>query len=156
MKITCGIYLYNTLTQQILICHATKSKNGWSIPKGVREDKELPYQAAARELLEETNVDLNKIHIAQRHDLPPIYYIKQNKILQSFLIITDTDFKDAVLKCNSMVSNGYPEIDKISWVSIDTMKTMVHPSQIENIPLIENLLNQYYQSLIPHDRTSPY
>ncbi len=147
MKITCGIYLYNTLTQNILICHATRSKNGWSIPKGVREEKELPFQAAVRELLEETNVDLNKVNILQRHDLPPVYYIKQKKILQSFLIITDTDFENAVLSCTGLVSAGYPEIDKICWVTMDTMKTMVHPSQIENIPRIENLLNQYYQSV---------
>ncbi len=146
MKITCGIYLYNTLTEKILICHATKSKNGWSIPKGVREDNEMFFQAAAREMLEETNVDIEKIKILERHDMPPIYYVKQNKVLQSFLIITDSDFKDVVLKCNSLVEKGgYPEIDKILWVSIKDMMNMVHISQVENVPLIEKHIERHME-----------
>lgn len=143
MKITCGIYLYNTLTQSFLICHATKSKGGWSIPKGMKEEKEQFFEAASREMMEETNVDLNKINILEKYSLPPVNYIKQKKVLYAFLILTDTNFKDIVLTCNNMVARGYPEIDKIQWVTMEVMKNVVHRSQVENIPLVESLIKKY-------------
>ncbi len=141
MKITCGIYLYNVVTNKLLICHATRSKNGWSIPKGVKENDELPFEAASRELLEETNVDLHKINVLHVSELPPVNYKKQKKILYSFLVTTDSDFTNTILTCTSLVPAGYPEIDKICWETIENAKSLIHESQVANMEFIKKVFN---------------
>lgn len=140
MEITCGIYLYSTLMDKSLICHATKSKNFWSIPKGLKEESEKVYDAATRELFEETNIDVNKIHILKVQELPAVKYKKRNKMLESFLFVTDSDLSQIKLTCHSLVNDAYPEIDRYKWADVNEMRAMLHESQIQNIDLIEQLL----------------
>lgn len=52
---TCGVVI--TDGTQILLGHATRSPR-WDIPKGVRLPGEMPKQAAARELEEETGLSV--------------------------------------------------------------------------------------------------
>lgn len=141
MKVTCGIYLYNIKTNNFLLCHATMSRGGWSIPKGLKDEGEDCYTAASRELKEETNIDIKDISILEKHQLPPVKYKKQNKVLESFLIITDTQIDDTMLKCTSLVNGKYPEIDKFKWVTLDELKTLAHESQAENAKLINKLIH---------------
>ncbi len=45
--ITCGTYLYCTVNQNIIACHATNSSwNIWSIPKGLKDAGESSFDAA--------------------------------------------------------------------------------------------------------------
>lgn len=145
MEVTCGVYLYSTLIDKFLIAHATRSKNFWSIPKGLKEETEDLYVAATRELFEETNINVNKIHILMRQELPAVKYEKRNKILESFLLITDTDLSGLKLTCHSLVNGAYPEVDKYRWVDSSEMRKMVHESQVQNIELIEQFINKYNQ-----------
>lgn len=145
MEITCGIYLYNTLTENFLICHATRSKNLWSIPKGLKEEAEKAYVSATRELFEETNIDVNKIHVLKVRELPAVKYKKRNKMLESFLLITDSDLSPIQLSCHSIVNGAYPEIDKYKWVNENEMRAMIHESQVQNMDLIEQFINEYNQ-----------
>lgn len=142
MDITCGIYLYSAHTQKFLIGHATGSRASWSIPKGLKDEGEDELRAAVRELEEETGVSLEKLDITAVYPLPQVRYKKQKKILASFLVVTTTDLQDTKLVCRSLVNGRFPEIDKFMWVDLEEMGRMVHEAQVQNIPLIKELLEK--------------
>lgn len=139
--ITCGIYLFNTRSREILICHATHASwQKWTIPKGIKGRGEEPYAAALRELKEETGIDINKINVLKISPLPPAKYLKQNKILESFLVITDTDMDNYSFCCHSQINNEFPEIDNWRWVNPESVTKYLHESQQENIKKINELI----------------
>ena len=140
--ITCGIYLYDKNSEKLLICHAANaSMKTWSIPKGLKEDSEDTFTAAARELMEETGIDILKLNVISKTELPPVNYKKQKKILESFLIITDTDLQNHELSCSTLTPKGYYEIDKWAWVEPEKILDRLHESQIENYSLIEKIIS---------------
>ena len=139
-KITSGIYLYNLSSNKFLICHATRSKGGWSIPKGIKEKDENIFQAAVRELFEETNINLNQIDVLKIYPLPGAKYEKRNKILESFLVISKIDEQSIELRCHSHVDDKFPEIDKYKWVDLEEFSGLIHKTQAKNIELIKRTL----------------
>jgi 8-oxo-dGTP pyrophosphatase MutT (NUDIX family) len=144
MKTTCGIYLFNLHTRQFLLCHATRSRfDQWSIPKGLPDENESCYDAAIRELYEETGIKLEDLRVIQIKELPAVKYKKQNKLLQPFLLVTDTDLSSFEFSCISMVNDKYPEVDKYGWAGFDEMKTLAHESQRVNLPLIESEVKKF-------------
>lgn len=139
--ITCGIYLYNTKNKKILVCHATNSPwNKWSIPKGLKDEGEDAYIAACRELKEETGIDIRNLHILQTHSLPAIKYKRQNKMLESYLIITDSDLDNFSFNCQMIVNDDFPEVDGWKWISLPKMKVYLHESQQKNSEEINKLI----------------
>lgn len=142
MKITCGIYLYSVLTGKLLLCHATRSRNQWSIPKGLKDEGEDNLTASLRELYEETGLSEKQIDIRSVFPLPPRKYEKQNKVLESFLALSDADLAGVNLVCHTLVNNSYPEIDKYRWVDLDEFEATAHESQVKNIPEIRIMLRE--------------
>jgi len=141
--ITCGIYLYSILDKKLLISHATNSSwKLWSIPKGLPDEDEEFFKAATRELKEETGIEISKLNIILNEVLPPVKYKKQNKILHSFLLVTDSPVMDLHLSCSSMVKENIPEIDKWAWIDVDEINLKLHESQQENYELIKNKLKK--------------
>ena len=141
MIVTCGTYLFSSVLGKILICHPTRTRwNNWSIPKGVMEEGESIYEVCVRELNEETGIDISKIHVVASHQLPSRLYKKQKKSLESYLIVTDTDFSNHKFTCNLVDGKDFPENDKWKWVSLQEMAAIVHESQAENLPLIATLI----------------
>jgi 8-oxo-dGTP pyrophosphatase MutT (NUDIX family) len=140
MLITCGIYLYSTRMKKFLVCHATHSPwNSWSIPKGLKDEGEDAFAAATRELYEETGVDIEKLHVLKKHTLPPVNYRKQKKILESFLIITDSDLESQSFVCSSHTEKSIPEVDRWKWIDVDMINTLLHESQAANFEQIKEL-----------------
>lgn len=140
--ITCGIYLYSTLLKKILICHATNSSwKTWSIPKGLKENDEDCYTAGSRELKEETGIDLNTINILEKHHLEKVKYKKQNKFLESFLIITDSDLSQHLFECITFFDDKSPEVDKWKWIDAIEIKEYLHESQQKNYDLIMKFIS---------------
>lgn len=140
-NITCGIYLYNTKTKKILVCHATNSSwNKWSIPKGLLDEGEEPFKAACRELKEETGIDISNLHILHTHALPVIKYQRQNKILESYLLITDSDLDNFPFNCQMLVNNEFPEVDGWKWINLSKMKDYLHESQQKNFEKLNNFI----------------
>lgn len=140
--ITCGIYLYHIQSEKILVCHATHSPwNNWSIPKGLQDEQEELYEAAVRELYEETGIELKQIAILATHSLEARKYQKQNKILESFLILTDTDFSKHTFVCHTLTEKQFPEVDKWKWISLDDAGKLLHEAQQRNIVRIKELLS---------------
>lgn len=141
MKTTCGIYLYNTRSKKILVCHATNSSwKTWSIPKGLKDPGEDCFAAAVRELKEETGIEIKKLNVQKIHPLPPVKYQKQNKILESFLILIDSDMDTHTFHCSSLISNGSPEVDSWKWIGFDLAGKYLHESQLQNEEQINELI----------------
>ncbi len=142
MLVTCGIYLYSTRMKKLLVCHATNSPwNKWSIPKGLKDEGENAFDAAVRELYEETGIRTELLHILKKHTLPPVNYRKQKKILESFLLITDADLEHYPFTCKSYTEKSIPEVDRWKWIAPGVLGTWLHESQSENEELILGLLS---------------
>lgn len=146
MKATCGIFLYSTINKGFLIGHPTRHPwDEWSIPKGMREDGESDYQAAIREMYEETSLKIQSdINILEIHKFPTSRYKSGKKSLESFLIITDFDLKTFKFECLSFVQGdlSFPEIDKFKIGNIKDLD-MLHITQKKHINEIVNLISKY-------------
>jgi 8-oxo-dGTP pyrophosphatase MutT (NUDIX family) len=127
---TCGIFLYNRPAGKFLVCHATNSRwTQWSIPKGLQEPGEDYFEAASRELREETAIELTSLDDVRIFPLPPSRYQKQNKILQAFLVLTDRSFEGHVFKSELVANKNFPEIDAWKWITPEQGKKWTHESQ---------------------------
>lgn len=146
MKISCGVYLINS-ENKLLIGHPTNHKESvWAIPKGrINEGEEDQFEVAKRELLEETNIDLNKIEVEKTVEFKLIRYRETNKYLKGYFIKTNIDFSNHDVKCNSMVyRNGkpdFPEFDDFKWVTIEESKLILHSFQIDNLKKCQELIS---------------
>jgi len=146
MKISCGIYLINS-DNQLLIGHPTNHKSSvWAIPKGRMNEGETDYfEVAKRELIEETNIDINQFQIEKTKEFEMIRYKETNKYLKGFFVKVNNDFKSHDIKCDSMVyRNGnpvFPEFDDFKWVSLEDAKSLLHPFQIANLNRCQELLD---------------
>ena len=141
MIITGGTYLYSVSLQKLLVCHPTHSRwNNWSIPKGVMEDGEDVFSVCVRELNEETGIDITTINVLSKHRLPARKYQKQEKTLESFLVVTDSDLSQHQYSSNLVDGKDFPEIDKWKWVTLEEAAGMIHQAQKENLPLIPSLV----------------
>ena len=153
MKSTCGVFIINP-DGHVLIAHPTNTPDTvWSIPKGMRDDGETSFNAAIREVFEETGIilpDDKSLYLR----LPDAFYTKNKKRLVAFAIIHD-NIDISILKCDSMVLPRpgrevvFPEIDRYMWVTPAELAGLVHHTQashidavvdyfIENIPLLPN------------------
>lgn len=142
--ITSGIYLYNTISKKILICHATHSSwKLWSIPKGLKNPGEDTFKSACRELKEEAGIDIAELNVLKSVELPPVKYQKQNKILIPFLVITNSNPDNYHCHCISLVNYTYPEIDGWKWVSPGKIKSSLHESQQKNLSKIKELIKTH-------------
>lgn len=141
MNTTCGIYLFNN-DGEILLGHPTNHhKNFYSIPKGKKEIDENYWDAAIRELKEETNIDLLSPEINETiieiDDLGMYVYKHKKKQLRAFSVKTNYDFSNIEIKCNSFVEpkteKSFPEFDGFLWIDPTKIKESnirLHKSQM--------------------------
>lgn len=139
--ITCGTYLFSANLGKLLVCHPTHSRwNNWSIPKGIMEKGEDIRTVCFRELEEETGIDILKINVIAAHQLPSRRYQKQDKTLESFLLVTNTDLTNHKYTSNLVDGKDFPEVDKWKWLDLAEASKVLHQAQVENLELISTLV----------------
>lgn len=110
LKTSCG-FIINT-PQGWLICHSTGNPH-WDFPKGVADVDEAHLDAALRETIEETGLNLTE-HAHRAIDLGCFHYSKQKEV-HLYLLHYDLPIDLSKLVCTSMVDRvtyQYPEVDE--------------------------------------------
>lgn len=136
---TCGIFIINKEKKVLLIHPTFHSGDVWSIPKGRKEENESSWEAALREVKEETNFTLNtKESIFQ---VEKIYDNKKKKLV-AFFVETSDDVTNYPFECISFFERKgkqIPECDKFQWFTLEEAKKVVHKTQTEAIEEFEKL-----------------
>ena len=144
---SAGILLYRITNKilEVLLVHLggpfwiKKDAGAWTIPKGELNKNEDPFDAAIREMNEETGVTLKGEFI----ELTPVKQ-KAGKLVYAWAKEQGVD--PAEIKSNefeiewppkSGKKKSFPEIDKAAWFDIKTAKEKINPGQL---PLIEELI----------------
>jgi len=117
METTCGIFLF-LKNGKLLLGHVTNTQDKWSIPKGLPDDGEELFDAAKREMFEESNIEYDKLKINTIVNNQYTYYKNGKKKLFSLTVHTHNEEKDFDLKCHSLVNDDFPEIDGYKFVTI--------------------------------------
>jgi len=153
--ISCGVYLFNS-DNKLLLEHPTGHKpHIWTIPKGRMDEGETDYfEVAKRELLEETNVNLNNLNIIKKEEFDLIRYRETNKYLKGFFVRVDSDLSDIELGCESMVyRNGvpsFPEVDGYKWVTIEEAKKVLNEFQMTNLDKCSDMINERLRYIVEY------
>ena len=146
-KKSAGILLYRIKNKilEVLLVHPggpfwlKKDEGAWTIPKGELNDNEEPFDAAIREMKEETGIILKGNFI----ELTPVKQ-KGGKLVYAWAKEQDVDPSE--IKSNefeiewppkSGKKRSFPEIDKADWFNIKTAKEKINSGQV---PLIEELI----------------
>jgi predicted NUDIX family NTP pyrophosphohydrolase len=144
---SAGILLYRIKNKimEVLLVHPggpfwiKKDSGAWTIPKGELNENEDPFNAAIREMKEETGFILKGNFI----ELTPVKQ-KGGKLVCAWA--NEQDIDPSEIKSNefeiewppkSGKKKSFPEIDKAAWFDIKTAKEKINPAQL---PLIEELI----------------
>ena len=151
-EISAGAIVYNIWNHSVLLIQGKNHFYGF--PKGHIESGETEYETMARELLEETNVDLSKIsHKVLGDKMEQSFYLhrkykteypsKVNRVNIFFAILINEDVNTIELKKQD------DEILKLGWHYLDeaeTIMTSTNSNQIEYFNItkerVHNLINE--------------
>tara|TARA_R110000796_G_scaffold250514_1_gene379584 strand:- start:5452 stop:5916 length:465 start_codon:yes stop_codon:yes gene_type:complete len=148
MEITNGAFIIDSLGK-ILVTHATGHTLAvWSVPKGLYEEGERSKEAAIRETLEETNLDLSLYeNVTFYKELGIEGYINKNKKIQGHLFLVDFPLSklNLDLTCTSMFKCVYtgmelPENDIAKWETLEFAERLLHEAQQKFLKKITKLL----------------
>lgn len=138
---SCGLFIVDK-TGKLLICRPRGikgDKDGWGIPKGKKDDGEELIDAAFRETLEESGLDLKKykkdaVYMGSKN------YVSKKKRIHAWYLKIPIYIDTKVLSC--MVKEGeLPEIDKYELIEItNELQYRIHEAQFR-------LLKEYSDEL---------
>jgi len=116
MDISCGILVLNE-RRELFMAHVTGTSH-WDIPKGLKDDGELPMDAALRETREETSLDLAGENLI---DLGEMAYLAQKRLHLFATSMASSDIDPDACHCTSMFEHWktgkeLPEADGFAWV----------------------------------------
>jgi 8-oxo-dGTP diphosphatase len=146
-----GIFLVRN-DGKILVGHPTgHPEDVWSIPKGKIDEGESTLEAAIRETMEETNIDLSDVPNPCFKELPLQVYSHKRKEITTFVVgewMTDLEFDKFDIKCDSIVpltsswNAGKPELDDFKWITPDEAEEILHPTQAASIGAIKRIYSE--------------
>lgn len=134
---------------KFLLCHSS-TPNGsisledgqWGIPKGGCEDNETELEAAIRETLEETGIDVTKYEYKKKPLLK--YSTKSKKYIIFYVKINDDDILHETLKCSTTIDGSNRlENDDFVWVDWATAKNISIKNQKFNI-FVDEVFKQIF------------
>ncbi|HEX2890326.1 NUDIX domain-containing protein [Vineibacter terrae] len=148
-KLTAGLLVFRRAsgTLEVLLAHpggpfwARKDDGAWSIPKGIPESGEAPFDTARREFIEETSLRAEGDFIA----LDPV---KQpgGKTVHAWAVECDLDiarFRSNTFKLEWPPRSGkvqdVPEIDRIAWFAAPQAAAKILKGQR---PILDELLRR--------------
>jgi len=132
------VYRFQSGTLQVLLVHpggpfwAKKDKGAWSIPKGEHSGQEDAFQAARRELKEETGFEAQ----GQAMDLG---VLRQPGGKRVHIWAVEGDFDPHEIRSNTFEmewppkSNQvqrFPEVDRAAWFTVPEAKEKLHKGQV--------------------------
>ncbi len=141
-KQSAGILLYRTKSDrlEVLIAHpggpffAKKDKGVWSIPKGLYEDDENPFDAAKREFEEEIGSPPPNGQYIELGEIKR----KDGKNIRAWAVegdIYEVSVKSNTFKIEWPPKSGsiqeFPEIDRAKWLDLTTASQKLQLAQIE-------------------------
>ena len=122
---------------------ARKDAGAWSIPKGEFIDED-PLSAARREFLEETGMQVDGEFIA----LEPVTQ-KNGKLVHAWAVEADIDPEKVRSNIFEMEwpprsgkKQGFPEVDKARWFSVEEGMEKINPAQAGLIRELKELLSR--------------
>lgn len=124
---------------KFLICHSSSldgklsyTDQMWGIPKGIVEKNESVLEAAMRETLEETGVDIHKLHSSGYVKIVEDFFrykTTKKKVYVSYANCALNITKEKRI-CRSMIMPfNIPENDFFVWVDWNVAKEMVSKNQ---------------------------
>jgi predicted NUDIX family NTP pyrophosphohydrolase len=146
-KLSAGLLLYRIIDDvvEVLIGHpggpfwARKDEGAWSIPKGEYVEGEDPWTVAQREFEEELGKAPPE---GPRIDFAPLKQ-PSGKVITAFAVLGDLDLEGTVSNTfelewpkGSGKIREYPEIDRVSWFSVDEANAKLLKGQR---PLLDSL-----------------
>jgi 8-oxo-dGTP pyrophosphatase MutT (NUDIX family) len=127
--LSCGLLVQSP--DGWFLAHATRTPR-WDLPKGRIEPDETPLEAALREALEETGLDLahlsDRIEDRGRHGYIP------KKDLHLFFVEVPEAFDLSTCHCTTHVENengSYPETDRWEWVPLCEVRNRLGKGMIK-------------------------
>eukprot|EP01012_Entosiphon_sulcatum_P015992 TRINITY_DN20969_c0_g1_i1.p1 TRINITY_DN20969_c0_g1~~TRINITY_DN20969_c0_g1_i1.p1 ORF type:complete len:458 (+),score=53.25 TRINITY_DN20969_c0_g1_i1:34-1407(+) len=154
MPNSAGVLLEDTASGRFLICHATPWEarapypapirpppldEKWSVPKGMQEANERLAVTAARELREETGIELPPElfnPLAEPEPKADIVLFRLRKNIHMFRVAApglEVRFPAESLACSSLIdppqpNQGLPELDAFDWVTREEAHRRVFPN----------------------------
>lgn len=111
--LSCGVVVVRQ-TDAGWVCLMLRAYSHWDFPKGVRESGEEPFQAALREVAEETGIDELAFHWGDRFFETGPY--SRGKVARYYIAQTTQQEVEMGLSPET----GEPEHHEWRWVSFDT------------------------------------
>ena len=120
-----------------------KDDGAWSIPKGEFETDEEPLNAAQREFLEETGIEIKGKFISLG-----TAKLKSGKLVHSWAIESDID--ETSIQSNtfeiewpphSQKKQSFPEIDRAAWFRLEEAAQKINPGQLPFLNVLEKLVD---------------
>lgn len=128
--VSYGVLIFNE-DDHLLLGHATGTHR-WDIPKGGADAGESPIQAALRETLEETGIELDACKL---QDLGRHAYLPQKDLHLFFCRVEAAQYPLSACTCTSFFPHHRtrqptPEMDAFMWIDPQAMDEMCSPKLV--------------------------
>lgn len=113
-----------------------KDDQAWGMIKGEIERGENSRECAVREFREETGISLpSDIEMYEVESFRQSSY----KTIHPFISLCDIEIGELH---SNLTSEGFPELDKAEWFTLDVARQKIMPGQLRLIDEVEKLLNE--------------